>query len=136
MAFSSGKLVKVGTYVIPLGLINADSYDCTPDQRQDVDSYRDLNQDLHRNVADHYKSVVKFKTRPHLEESELRPLIDGIKSNYINTKERKVHLEYFNTETGNYSNGDFYVVQPKFTIMQINGDLLFYDAMEFEFIEY
>lgn len=140
MAYIEGKLIKIGSYIVPLDLINVDSYNCTPDQRQDVDSYRDLNQDLHRNVADNYKTVVKFQTRPHLEEAKIRALINGIKSNYENAKERKVKLEYFDPDKGDYAGTDgtryFYWVQPQFKIMQINGNKIFYSSMDFEFIEY
>ena len=136
MSFTSGKLLKVGNYTIPLAVMNVDSYECTPNQRQDIDSYRDLNQDLHRNVAENYKTVVKFTTRPRLEETVLRAVVSNIKNNYSVAKERKVHLEYFNTDTGNYSTGDFYLVQPQYKIMQIQGSKIFYNSMDFEFIEY
>lgn len=135
MSFT-GELIRVGSYLIPNSIIALDTYDCTPDQRQDVDSYRDLNQDLHRNVADHYKSVVKFQSRNGLAESVIRPVIEGIQSNYTNVKERKVHLQYFNTDTGSYSSGDFYLVQPQYKVIRIDGTQLYYGGINFEFIEY
>lgn len=134
----SDYLIKSGNFEFPLNLINIQSYTCTPDQRQDVDSYRDLNQDLHRNVADHYKSVIKFKLRANLRESELRPFIDGLQSKFTNKKERKLPLKYWNTDKGNYSSGDFYWVQPNYTIKNVIPQIheIVYDAMDMEFIEY
>ena len=113
-----------------------DTYKCTPDQRQDVDSYRDLNQDLHRNVSPHYKSIVQFSTRAGLSETSLRTLIDLIQNNFSDTHERKAHIEYFNTDTGGYSSGDFYMVQPNYQIIRVEGNEVFYNTMEIKFIEY
>ena len=139
MAFL-GYLVKVGNYTVPLHFITYETYECTPDQRQDVDSYRDLNQDLHRNVSAHYKSIVSFKTLRNLHEVSIRAFLKGIQDNYINARERKVKLHYWNPETGKYGSGDFYFVQPKLTIRKVidddsNKDLI-YDSIEIKFIEY
>jgi hypothetical protein len=139
MAFS-GYLVKVGSYTIPLHFITFETYKCTPDQRQDVDSYRDLNQDLHRNVSSHYKSIVTFETLRNLHETSIRALFSGIQSNYTIPKERKVKLHYWNPEKGNYDSGDFYFVQPDFTIRKVidddsNKDII-YDSLTIKFIEY
>jgi hypothetical protein len=136
MAYNGEYLIKVGSSIIPNTYIVEDTYKCTPDQRQDVDSYRDLNQDLHRNVAEHYKSIVVFETRACLSETRLRTLINLIHSNFLSERERKVHLEYFNTDTGNYSSGDFYWVQPEYQIMKIDHNEIFYNSMEIKFIEY
>lgn len=135
-----GRLIVVGGTEIPKEYIQYNDYEVTPNQRQDVNSQRDLNQDLHRNVSPHYKSVVKFTTRP-LIESQLRDLMDNyIIPAYINEKERKLHVEFFDPETGNYYDGDYYLVQPKFTIRVIEnrgGDLVIkYDPIDFEFIQY
>lgn len=136
----SGLLVSVGGNEIPKEYIQYGSYEATPNQRQDVNSQRDLNQDLHRNVASHYKSVVKFSTRPLLEE-QLRDLMDNyINPAYTDDKERKLDLEFYDPETGEYYDGEYYLVQPKFTIRCIEdrgGDLTIrYDPIDFEFIQY
>lgn len=135
MAFD-GTFITVGSDIIPNKFIVMDTYKCTPDQRQDVDSYRDLNQDLHRTVSPHYKSIVQFSTKAGLNETRLRELIHLIQSNYIIAKERKVHLRYFNPDTGGYGSGDFYWVQPNYQIIKAEGTELFYNSMELKFIEY
>ena len=135
MAFN-GYFIRVGADIIPNNYIVMDTYKCVPDQRQDVDSYRDLNQDLHRNVAEHYKSIIQFETKAGISETKLRVLINLIHSNFADAKERKVHLEYFNPDSGNYENGDFYWVQPEYQIIKAEGTELFYNSMEFKFIEY
>lgn len=133
-----GYLIKSGAYEFPLNLIELQSYTCVPDQRQDIDSYRDLNQDLHRNVASHYKSVVKFKLRANLSETTLRTFMTALHNAFTDAKERKIHLTYWNTDKGTYSSGDFYWVQPHYVIKRIipATNEIIYDAMEMEFIEY
>ncbi len=136
MAQYLGYLIKVGSDIIPNEYFVFDTYTCTPDQRQDVDSYRDLNQNLHRNVADNYKSIVSFQVRANLTETKLRVLINLIQSNYTNTKERKVHLTYFNPDRGNYSVGEFYLVQPNYKIKRAEEEELIYNSFDLKFIEY
>ena len=136
MAQYLGYLIKVGSDIIPNEYFVFDTYACTPDQRQDVDSYRDLNQNLHRNVADNYKSIVSFQVRANLTETKLRVLINLIQSNYTNTKERKVHLTYFNPDRGNYSVGEFYLVQPNYKIKRAEEEELIYNSFDLKFIEY
>ena len=131
-----GYLIKVGSNIIPSEYIVFDTYDCTPDQRQDVDSYRDLNQNLHRNVADEYKSIVSFKVRPNLTETKLRTLLQLIQSSYTVTKERKVHLTYWNIDTGDYDVGEFYLVQPQYRIKKATEDEIIYNSFDIKFIEY
>ena len=136
MAYNGEYLIRVGSSIIPNKYIVMDTYKCAPDQRQDVDSYRDLNQDLHRNVSSHYKSIVQFNTRAGLSETSLRTLINLIQTNFSDTHERKVHVEYFNTDTGGYSSGYFYMVQPNYQIIRVEGNEVFYNTMEIKFIEY
>jgi len=135
-----GTLITVGGEEIPKEYINYNSYEATPNQRQDVNSQRDLNQDLHRNVSAHYKSVVKFSTRPLLEY-QLRDLMDNyINPAYTNERERKLDVTFYDPETGDYFDGEYYLVQPKFTIRCIEdrgGELTIkYDSVDFEFIQY
>ena len=49
MAFQ-GYLIKVGNYPIPLTYMKLESYKSAPDQRQDLDSFRDADGYLHRTV--------------------------------------------------------------------------------------
>lgn len=140
MAYNGMYLLKVGSTPIPNKYIVMDTYKCIPDQRQDVDSYRDLNQDLHRNVSIHYKTIVQFNIRAGLSETSLRTFINLIQTNFENAHERKVRLEYFNTDTGEYEGVStpryFYMVQPNYQIIRIEGNELFYNTMEIKFIEY
>ena len=139
MAFGD-YLIKAGSYVIPEEYILTESYKVTPDQRQDVDSYRDLNQDLHRNVSSHYKSIVEISTRKNLTESQFRSLLSGIRGEFKSVKERKIKIHYWNAETGSYGSGDFYWVQPNITILRIENHhgtrVPIYDSLTLRFIEY
>lgn len=137
MAFN-GTLLKVGGRTVPLKYILLDTYQATPNQRQDINSYRDLKQDLHRTVAENYKSVVKFRTRS-LNEEKMRDLMDNyITAGFSDVKERKAPLEFYDPETGGYYSGNYYLVQPSFKIRKVDPEKndIRYEPMDLEFIQY
>ncbi len=101
-------LLKVGDYPIPLKYMMIDTYDASPDQRQDLDAYRDADGYMHRNTLPHTATKVEFQTPP-LYTYEFRELIDNIRANFTNLLERKVSLTYYDDETDTYKTGDFYM---------------------------
>ena len=65
-----GYLVKVGDYIIPNSIIQANSY--KPSLKgQDLDSYRDLDGKLHREALANFAPKVEFNTRPMLTNNEV-----------------------------------------------------------------
>ena len=69
------KTVTVGTstvdVIFPHKYIALDTWDSTPNQREEIKAYRDDNtRDLTRITAQGKKSVFKFKTRKYLHLSE------------------------------------------------------------------
>lgn len=107
MAFQ-GYLIKVGNYTIPLTFMKLESYKSAPNQRQDLDSYRDANGYLHRNVLSHTASKLEFET-PYLSMKDMRSLIQNIRANYTNELERACELTYYDEETDTYKTGSFYM---------------------------
>lgn len=107
MAFQ-GYLIKVGNYTIPLTFMKLESYKSAPNQRQDLDSYRDANGYLHRNVLSHTASKLEFET-PYLSMRDMRSLIQNIRANYTNELERACELTYYDEETDTYKTGSFYM---------------------------
>ena len=101
-------LIKVGNYTIPLEYIKLESYSSKPDQRQDLDSYRDADGYLHRNTLPHTATKIEFETT-YLYVHQFQKLIQGIRSNFTNTLERKCTLTYYDDEINGYKPGEFYL---------------------------
>jgi len=134
MAYN-GYLLKAGNTEIPLSYIRYDTYTIQPRQRQDLDPYRDVNGVLHRNVVENMPSVIEFNT-PTMDSDKLQDFFDIIRDNYDDSKERKIHLTYYDMETDSYRSGDFYMAQPNFKIRQIIDGKILYDEMTINFIGY
>lgn len=107
MAFQ-GYYIKVGNYTIPLTFMKLESYKSAPNQRQDLDSYRDANGYLHRNVLSHTATKLEFET-PYLIVRDMRSLIQNIRANYTDELARTVELTYYDEETDSYKTGTFYM---------------------------
>jgi hypothetical protein len=134
MAYN-GYLLKAGNTEIPLSFIRYDTYTIQPRQRQDLDPYRDVNGVLHRNVVENMPSVIEFNT-PTMDSDKLQDFLDIIRENYDDSKERKIHLTYYDMESDSYRSGDFYMAQPNFKIRQIIEGKILYDEMTINFIGY
>ena len=131
MAFS-GYLVKVGSYTIPLTFMKLESYKSAPDQRQDLDSYRDANGYLHRNVLPHTATKIEFET-PYMTMKDFQTLLTGIKNNLTSSLERKCALTYYDEETNAYKTGTFYM-PGTMEYQMFNKNI--YAPSRFAFIEY
>lgn len=124
-----GYLIKVGNTVFPTEYIALDSYNSSPDQRTDQDSYTDGNGELVRNILPHTRTKVTFNTIAGLH------LADKIKIQEL-LKRDETTLTYWNDETNTYKTGRFYIADPTYTIKQITDDDIIYNAISFEIIEY
>jgi hypothetical protein len=131
MAFN-GYLLKVGDYTIPLEFMAYGTYEASPDQRQDLDAYRDADGYMHRNTLPHTATKIEFQTT-YLTASQFRSLIDNIRANFTNLLERKVSLTYYDEETDAYKTGDFYM-PGTMTYKRLNKAV--YDQNRICFIEY
>ena len=136
MAFE-GYLIRVGQAVFPLSFVYKESYSVTPNRRMDLDSYRDANGELHRNVLDHAPSTIRFQTVP-MDNAKLEQLMSWIRSRYINEKEKKIYMEYYCPDTNSYKYGNFYVPDIEFPIHMIDvpNKKILYKSFTLEFIEY
>jgi hypothetical protein len=132
MAFNGSYYLKVGNYEIPLRFMKLDSYQTSPDQRQDLDSYRDADGILHRTVLPHTATKVEFETPPLLVR-DFRTLIDGIRNNYLSELARDCTLTYYDDETDSYKSGHFYL-PGTMTYKVYNKQI--YNSFRIAFIEY
>lgn len=111
MAFN-GYLIKLinggSSYTIPLTYMKLETYKVAPNQRQDLDSYRDADGYLHRNVLAHTATKIEFET-PYLLRNQMRSLIQGIRGELTDSASRTCTVEYYDDETDTYKTGTFYM---------------------------
>ena len=133
MAFQ-GWLLKVGDTDISK-YVDIENYKVRPEQRADLDSDRNGLNKLYREVADHYTTKIEFNTIP-MESAEMTDFLQVLETAYINVKERKALVTYFDVNTGEYKTGEMYV--PNYTVetKSWNGMELEYKPLRVAFIEY
>ena len=126
-------LFKFGTYVIPNQYIADEGYECTPNQRQDLDPFTDQYGVTHRNALQHTKTDITLSFRD-LKWEEFQTLITNIVSNYVTINERDAQCEYLDMETFTMKEGHFYLDPScKFKLKRINGKV---SAFSLRFTEY
>ena len=135
MAFE-GYLMKAGAATFPHKYIQISTYQTTPSQRQDLDSYQDSQGNLHRTVLPHDRSKIVFKTMDDLKLAEKQEIQAFFNGAMTNTRERKVSLTYWNDESNAYATGSFYIPDVTYPIKRIEADNIVYDSVEYHLIEY
>ena len=135
MAFE-GYLMKAGAATFPHKYIQISTYQTTPSQRQDLDSYQDSLGNLHRTVLPHDRSKIIFKTMDNLNLTEKQEIQAFFNAAMTNTRERKVSLTYWNDESNAYATGSFYIPDVTYPIKRIEADNIVYDSVEYHLIEY
>ena len=130
MAFN-GYYIKVGSYKIPLDYMKEDSYKQSTNV-QDLDSYRDGDGKMHRNVLPHVVHKAEFET-PYLTNAQMRTLWDNIIANMTNTLNQDLTIEMYVEKTGTYHTGEFYM-PGTIEIPRMNKEM--HSPMRIAFIEY
>lgn len=124
-----GYMLKVGDNVFPTKFIALESWDSSPDQRTDQDSYTDGNGTLVRNILPHTRTKISFETPDELH------LVDKIElQSYFNRD--NTTLTYWNDQTNSYIAGNFYIADPTFSIKRIDDNDIIYGKIKLEIIEY
>ena len=131
-----GYLMKAGAATFPHKYIQISTYQTTPSQRQDLDSYQDSLGNLHRTVLPHDRSKIIFKTMDNLNLTEKQEIQAFFNAAMTNTRERKVSLTYWNDESNAYATGSFYIPDVTYPIKRIEADNIVYDSVEYHLIEY
>lgn len=131
MAFNGNWYIKVGDYPIPLEFMAYKTYKASRNT-QDLDSYRDADGVLHRNVLPHQAMKLEFET-PILTNLQFRTLMDNIRANMTDLIARDVPLQYYDEESDSYKTGSFYMPGTmEFTHFNKN----IYEPTRIAFIEY
>lgn len=138
MAFAGYLLKAVSTGVIfPHKYMKLESWDSTPDQREELKAYRDDNtRNLTRITATGKKSVFSFSTRDYLHLEDKQAIQEFFTDAESSAEQRKIRLEFWNDETNDYDTGDFYRPNMNFPIYKITDDDIIYKSLKFEFVEY
>lgn len=119
-----GWLIKFGNVQLPNSFLLADGWESTPNQRMELDAYRDANVLLHRETASNFKTKLKLNIREMtLEERIAFNNVIGLATLSItNKKQRKVYITYWNDETLEYSSGIFYMTDATYAIHIVNEE--------------
>lgn len=123
-AIFKGWLIKFGNVQLPNSFLLADGWESTPNQRLEIDAYRDANALLHRETADDFKTKLRLNIR-EMNLAERRAFNNVIALATLpdtDRKQRRVEVTYWNDETLEYSEGIFYMPDSKYSIHTLNED--------------
>lgn len=129
MAFE-GWLLKFEGKTFPMKFIAHGSYNATPDQQQDEDSYSDGYGNLHRNVLPHTRTKIEWNTPDMLH------LADKMEMQSYFPNRITMMVEYWNDEKNVYTSGEFYVPDIKFPYYDISENDIRYSSIRIALIEY
>lgn len=128
---------RFGNFDFPDKYIEWSGVSVAPNQRQTLDSYTDMLGETHMFPVPHTKTQIKFTTLP-MNADEMRAIMDGITSNYIDGGKRDAICRYYDDEYGTFKTGHFYLDQSlEFSRKKVGKDgvPLKYDKMQWLFIE-
>ncbi len=136
----SGWLVKFGDVILPNSFILADGWESTPNQRVEIDAYRDANVLLHRETSENFKTSITLNIRAmNLEEMTAFKAVIGLATLDINSKkQRKLMVTYWNDEELDYKTATMYMPDVAYTIHtvdEVDRDIE-YNGFTIELIEY
>ena len=139
MSNFNGWLIKFGERVMPNEFLVVEGWKATPNQRTEIDAYRDGNNLLHRETSENYKTKIVMSVAD-LELAEKIRFLEIINAGMTNARERKVNVTYWNDETNQYvtSPTGFYIPDIEWVIERIDEDNLniHYKKFTITLIEY
>lgn len=136
----SGWLIKFGDVVLPNSFIFADGWESTPNQRVEIDAYRDANVLLHRETSENFKTSLQLNIRAmNLEEMTAFKAVIGLATLDINNKkQRRLMVTYWNDEELDYKTATMYMTDTTYsihTVDETDRDIE-YNGFTIELIEY
>ena len=116
--------------------IQYDTYECTPDQREEIIAYRDDNtRDLTRVTAVGTKTKITFMTTT-ISLADKIAVQSFFNDCMVDTLQRKVRLEFWDDEKNEYRTGFFYMPDMVFKIQSISENDIRYNPYKVTLIEY
>lgn len=128
-------LIKFGSDWLPNEFLTADGFEVIPNQRTDLEAYRDTNIDLHRVTSSNFKTTINLTLCP-MSLTEKRQVFSIINAGIVNSTERKVYAEYYNDETDSIESGYFYMPDITFKTLGFFGGERWYASTTIKLIEY
>lgn len=128
-------LIKFGNTELPNKYITSDGYVTTPNQRTELEAYRDANILLYRLTSPNYKTSISLTLCP-MSASDKKEVQRIIESGMMNTVERKVDVTYWNEEINSYSRGVFYISDVTYSLMGRYGGENWYKPVTYQLTEY
>lgn len=125
----NGYLFKVNGQIFPHKYISPGTYQVTPNQTQDVDSYVDGDGKLHRNVLPHRRTKFEFTT-PYIKEPDNRVI------QALFPDDLTINVEYWNPRKGIYETAVCYTPDTTFTVYDSDDTDILYSPLRIAFIEY
>lgn len=117
--------------------LTLDSYESTPNMREELVAYRDdYTRDLTRVTASGTKSQIKFTTKSNINYNTKVAIQNFFYNNEVDHLQRKIQLTYWNDEENNYKTSYFYRPDITFSIKRIDGNNIFYNALDITLVEY
>ena len=129
MSEYKGWLLKFNGRIFPMKYIAHASYDATPDQQQDEDSYRDGYGKLHRNPLPHTVTKIEWTT-PSMH------LKDKIEMQSYFPDRITMEVEYWNDERNCYVTATFYVPDIKYPYYSASETDIRYNPIGIKLVEY
>ena len=122
----------------PEDYIFKESYNITPNQKQDINSKLAANYVLKRRVAAHRRSKIEWNLIPEVNNDELFSLQRLFLDNILNEDEENVRLRYFNPKKNDYEEGVFYSPDVTYAIKRTDraAKKVIYASARFAAIEY
>ena len=139
MAYN-GYLIKFGGHngdALPMKFIAIGNYKSTPNQRMESKADRSITGILHRTTVEHTATKIEFVT-PVITNRDVYELNNLYSSHFINQRERKIDIEYYDQETDSYKVATCYMPDIAYSIDHINSatNTIYYDGIRLAIIEY
>lgn len=137
MSNFKGYLLKSGNDIFPHKYIQLNTWESTPNQREEIKAYRDDNtRNLTRVTAQGKKTAFSFVTIENLTLAQKEEIQLFFTSHETSALERKVPLTFWNDEENAYKTAYFYRPNMNFPIKKISENDITYGELKFEFVEY
>lgn len=130
-----GYLIKFNGDLFPHKYIILGTYKVTPDRMLDMDSNRNANGKLVRNVLDHTATTLEFELKPMNGDAQ-EEVSAFLNNHYTDKAHKKTTLEYWAPNASAYKTGEFYVPDVEYVINRIEGSQIYYASVIIKAVEY
>lgn len=128
-----GYLLKLGDYIIPKGIIRADTYSAYINM-QDIDPWTDADGYVHRNAVELKALKVEFETVPMMTNKTFTDFMSNIQSNFISDIDKSLYITAYIPELDDYVTQKGYMVDITPKIYGVFDDVVKYDSIRFAFV--